>query len=125
MSVNRVSPVNRIKQIVALLCLVLATAVGAQEPQEISDAEMAMGYYLPLAEHGEPYAQLTIGEIYMEGSGIEQNMVQAYAWFAVALHQGVEEAEAIMNHVLEELSEADQLEAKAIAAVYIQHYSAR
>ena len=43
MSVNRVSPVNRIKQIVALLCLVLATAVGAQEPQEISDAEMAMG----------------------------------------------------------------------------------
>ena len=54
-----------------------AVVAGAQEPQSISDAEMALGYYQPLAEQGEPYAQLTIGEIYMEGAGVEQDLIQA------------------------------------------------
>ncbi|MEH6471188.1 MAG: hypothetical protein V7752_08055 [Halopseudomonas sp.] len=117
--------VKGIRRVLALACMVLATVVSAQDEQSISDAEMALGYYQPLAEQGEPYAQLTIGEIYMEGAGVEQDFIQAYAWFAVARHQGVDEAEAIMNHVFGKLNETDQVQAKAIAEQYIQHFSAQ
>ena len=114
---------KNIRRVVLWLLMSLATAVVAQEPATISETDMALGYYQPLAEQGEPYAQLTIGEIYMEGTGVEQNLVQAYAWFAVALHQGVEEAEEIMKQVFNRLSETDQLEARAYAAQYIQQFS--
>ncbi len=106
-----------------LFALMWAAVAGAQDQQSISDAEMALGYYQPLAEQGEPYAQLTIGEIYMEGAGVEQDLIQAYAWFAVALHQGVDEAEAIIDHLLSKLSADDQAQAKAMAAQYIERYS--
>ena len=113
----------RIKQLFAGLVLVLWAGLVVQAEETLSDADMALGYYQPLAEQGEPYAQLTIGEMYMEGAGVEQDLIQAYAWFAVALHQGVDEAEAIINHLLGKLSEDDQHQAKAIAEHYIQHYS--
>ena len=115
--------VKKITRIVLWLLMSLSTIVIAQEPTTISETEMALGYYQPLAEQGEPYAQLTIGEIYMEGTGVDQNLVQAYAWFAVAVHQGVDEAEEIMNQIFSKLSKADQLEARAYAAQYIQQFS--
>lgn len=106
-----------------LVAMLWAVAAGAQEAESISDTDMALGYYQPLAEQGEPYAQLTIGEIYMEGSGVSQNLIQAYAWFAVASYQGVEEAQAIMEHVLGKLSADEQAQAKVIAQQYITHYA--
>lgn len=111
------------KQVWVLLAVMWAVVAGAQEQQSISDADMALGYYQPLAEQGEPYAQLTIGEIYMEGAGVEQDLIQAYAWFSVALYQGVDEAEAIIDHLLSKLSAEDQAQAKAMSVLYIQSYS--
>ena len=111
------------KRLLALACVLLATVVGAEEEPLISETDMALQYYQPLAEQGGPYAQLTIGEIYMEGAGVDQNLIQAYAWFSVALHQGITEAEPIINHLLGKLSPSDQAEAKALAEQYIQHYS--
>lgn len=108
-----------------LTTTLLVPTAAAQESESISETKMALGYYLPLAEQGEPYAQLTIGEIYMEGAGVEPDLVQAYAWFAVALHQGIEEAETIMNHVFDKLGEADKTQARSVAEQYIQHFSPR
>ncbi|MEH6825364.1 MAG: hypothetical protein V7629_15775 [Motiliproteus sp.] len=116
--------VKWVKHILAWVCVVLATTLSAQEAQTISDTEMALGYYKPLAEQGGAYAQLTIGEIYMEGSGVDKNLVQAYAWFAVAVHQGVDEVEELMKHVFKQLSEAEQVQARKTAELYIKNFSA-
>lgn len=106
-----------------LLLVALLWSLGASSEESISDADMALGYYQPLAEQGEPYAQLTIGEIYMEGAGVEQDLLHAYAWFAVAAHQGVEEAQAIMEHVLGKLNPDEQRQAKVLAGQFIKHFS--
>ncbi len=112
-----------IQRLLALTCVLLATLAGAEDQQLISETDMALQYYQPLAEQGGAYAQLTIGEIYMEGAGVGQNLIQAYAWFAVALHQGVGEAESVINRLLDQLSAPEQAQARALAEQYIEHYS--
>lgn len=109
------------KTLVLILSVLWLGCVQAQD--DISEAEMALGYYQPLAEQGEPYAQLTIGEIYMEGAGVEQDLVQAYAWFAVSSHQGVDAATELMKHVLGKLSADQQQMAKVLAGQFIQYFS--
>ncbi|WP_207061375.1 sel1 repeat family protein [Motiliproteus sp. SC1-56] len=107
------------------LVLALGSPLGfGQTPDSLSETDMALGYYKPLAEQGGAYAQLTIGEIYMEGAGVKQDLVEAYAWFAVASAQGVDEATAIMEHVYTKLDEAEREQARALAEQYIEHYSA-
>jgi len=103
------------------LAAVVATSAAADDA--ISDTEMALGYYLPLAEQGEPYAQLTIGEIYMEGAGVTADLVSAYAWFYVSLFQGVQEAQPIMEHLMEKLSAEEQVKARALAEEYVKTYA--
>ncbi|HEY5717543.1 MAG TPA: hypothetical protein VIS52_03555 [Motiliproteus sp.] len=109
---------------VAMVGLWLGVTVApAVSAETLSDTDMALGYYLPLAEQGEPYAQLTIGEIYMEGAGVQADLITAYAWFYVALFQGVEEAQPIMEHVMEKLSASEQERARALAQEFVQAYS--
>ena len=55
----------------------------------------------------------------------EQDLVHAYAWFAVASHQGLEEASPILKHLLAKLSEDEQKEARALAAQFIEHFVPR
>jgi len=100
-----------------------AATVPAMAAETLSETEMALGYYLPLAEQGEPYAQLTIGEIYMEGAGVAPDLISAYAWFYVALFQGVQEAQPIMEHVMEKMNPADQQQARALAEQYVKSYA--
>ena len=95
----------------------------SQEMKALSETDMALGYYQPLAEQGEPYAQLTIGEIYMEGAGVQQDLVHAYAWFAASHAQGVQEAEVIMEHVLGKLSSAERQQALLLADEFIAAYT--
>ena len=111
------------KAIVIGMWLALA-AFHVSAEDAISETEMALGYYLPLAEQGEPYAQLTIGEIYMEGAGVEPDLISAYAWFYVALFQGVSEAQPIMEHVYEKLQPEQQQQAQALAEQFIKAHTA-
>ncbi len=114
-----------LKQLIGLFALIcaLSGAVQAQEEDTISDAEMALGYYLPLAEHGEPYAQLTIAEIYFEGRGIDQDLVKSYAWLYVAFGQGVSEAGPIMDHVYGKMTEKQREDGLALGEEFLQRYS--
>ncbi len=114
-----------LKQLIGLFALMCALCGGvqAQEQDTISDAEMALGYYLPLAEHGEPYAQLTIAEIYFEGRGIEQDLVKSYAWLYVAFGQGVSEAGPIMDHVYGKMGAEQRREGLAMGKQFLQRYS--
>ena len=121
----------------ALLCAVLLAAVvpaglgqaqgtqsGAGSAAGQGGDEMARDYYVALAKKGQPYAQLTLGDMYRDGRLVERDDVEAYAWYAVAAEQGVEEAVEPMKAVRDRLDESQQAAAKERAALYKKRYAA-
>ena len=96
------------------LSVVFAAPLLAQDQPEISAQDMALGFYLPIAEQGEPYAQLTLGEIYRDGAGVPRDTIQAYAWFYVAAQQGVDEAEEAAAQLWAEMLPNERYQAEAL-----------
>lgn len=94
------------------------------EETTITDYEMAVQFYQPLAENGEPYAQLTLAEIYAEGDGVTKNLVVAFAWLSIASHNGVEEADKLKNDLLSLMTEGEKAQAVALGEAYIGLYTA-
>jgi TPR repeat protein len=88
----------------------------------MSPAEMAENFYLPVAEQGEPYAQLTLGEMYRDGVGVAQDLVQAYAWLSASAAQGVEEAAPLRDETWARLSPEQQRGARELAEQYARAY---
>jgi TPR repeat protein len=107
---------------VLVICTLLPLHLQAQN-EEISAQQMALDYYLPLAEQGEPYAQLAIGEIYFEGNGVSQDLVRAYAWLYVAVKQNVEEAKPLMDHIFKKLDQHQRLQAETLGKEFASNYS--
>ncbi len=91
----------------------------------ITEDEIANQFYQPLAENGEPYAQLALAEMYSEGDGVAKNLVVAYAWLILASHNGVEEAEQLKNDLLSVMTGGEKVQAKALGSAYIDMYASR
>jgi hypothetical protein len=83
--------------------LAIAAALGA--PAAAGPLEDANGAYRekayakaaelwrPLAEEGNAEAQYSLGTLYAEGKGVEQNDATAFLWFQRAANQGVAAAQ--------------------------------
>jgi len=108
--------------ILVTLMLVFGFPANAQPTGELSDADMALGYYEPLAQEGSPYAQLAIGEIYFDGNGVPRDLIKAYAWLTVAVMQGADEAGPVRDEAWAGLTAAQQGQAQALSGEYIQAY---
>ena len=74
----------------------------------------AMSLWLPLAQQGNSEAQFFVGGLYMDGSGVEEDVVQAHAWWQLSAQKGHAKAqefldliEAIMTE--KQLQQATQL----------------
>jgi len=48
----------------------------------------ALAEFKPLANQGDPNAQVNLGNLYMRGLGVEQDYAIAYEWYAKAARQG-------------------------------------
>ena len=97
--------------------------VYAADEVDVTQEEIALNYYMPIAEGGEPLAQLTLGEMYFVGQEVRKDLIAAYAWLAVAAHQGVHEAATLLADVKREMS-AEQLEAAdQLAKDFIANYA--
>jgi|688.fasta_scaffold238381_3 hypothetical protein len=48
----------------------------------------ALAEFKPLANQGDPNAQVNLGNLYMRGLGVEQDYGSAYGWYAKAANQG-------------------------------------
>ena len=48
----------------------------------------ALAEFKPLANQGDPNAQVNLGNLYMRGLGVEQDYGIAYEWYAKAARQG-------------------------------------
>ena len=56
------------------------------------------------AEQGNEQAQYSLGIMYANGEGVQQNNVRAYVWHSVAAAQGQEGARANRDRIAEELT---------------------
>ena len=70
----------------ALLCL------------EEKDEKNGFLYMNEAAEAGIPRAQYAAGMMYLEGHGTEENRDEAFRWIEAAAENGVDEAEAVLEH---------------------------
>jgi len=83
--------------------LAIAAALGAPAAagplEDANDAYREKAYakaaelWRPLAERGDAEAQYSLGTLYAEGKGVEQNDATAFLWFQRAAHQGVAAAQ--------------------------------
>lgn len=83
--------------------LAIAAALGAPAAagplEDANDAYRAKAYakaaelWQPLAEKGDAEAQYSLGTLYAEGKGVEQNDATAFLWFQRAANQGVAAAQ--------------------------------
>ena len=83
--------------------LAIAAALGAPAAagplEDANDAYREKAYakaaelWRPLAERGDAAAQYSLGTLYAEGKGVEQNDATAFLWFQRAAHQGVAAAQ--------------------------------
>ena len=61
--------------------------------------------------------------MYFVGEEVGQDLVQSYAWLAVAAHQGVGEAAALMADVRGEMSPEQLQQGEALAGDYIANFA--
>ena len=85
--------------LVALLAVVLALPVAAQdfekgrEAHERGDYATALREWRPLAEQGNTKAQTMLGDMYASGQGVSLSYAHAVRWFRKAAEQGFAEAQ--------------------------------
>ena len=83
-----------------LLCLIAQNATAQSNRFEAGIAALQRGQYttafrswLPLAEDGQPEAQLNLGHLYQEGLGVEVDYAAAFLWYQRAAESGLAEAQ--------------------------------
>lgn len=65
----------------------------AQKAYKQSDYAIALKELTPLAEHGNPEAQLLLGRMYLMGQGVSRDSDQAMKWFRASADQGNADAQ--------------------------------
>lgn len=99
-------------------------AVPAATQAESGHSEIAGNYYQTVAEQGDPYAQMALGEMYLRGEGLQQDYFAAYAWLYTASSQGVEEARELLAEAKQSLPEHLHVQAEALGKEYVKNYTA-
>lgn len=108
----------------AALFAVLATGVGpaladyydGATAYERHDYATAWAELLPLAESGDPRAQLLIGRMYKDGQGVLQDYVQAHKWLNLAAAAGQPQAGTLRDEVVRLMTPQQIADAQRAAA---------
>ena len=67
--------------------LAKATLVDGVDAYAKKEYQKAYGYFLPLAENGNQYAQYGLAKMYELGQGLTVNNEKAYYWYQKAANQ--------------------------------------
>lgn len=84
------------------LCLVVLQAVAACSWFEFGGDEEHQTTFrktLPLAKEGQANAQYTVGTMYYEGLGVDENFNEALTWFRRSAEQGYARAQHRLGYI--------------------------
>ena len=105
-----------------ILCLVIFSTVAlegvAQESEEAASLRAT-------AEQGDAEAQYNLGLMYLEGLGVKQDNVEAYAWIRTAAAQGKSGTLEIRQALLREMTSSQEDRAIELAREYREKYVMR
>lgn len=88
------------------------------------DRATAFREFREAAEAGDSRAFGKLGASYLYGAGTEKDILQAFAWFRLALNDGDKEAERFLDAAAAELTPAQLEEAEGMATELINRYKA-
>ena len=86
------------------------------------DYPAAMKQYLALAKDGDDFAQYRVSYMYLEGQGLELDLVESYAWAAVAAQSGQMELLRYRDTVGSLIPENKQRKAVQRAEFYLRKW---
>ena len=90
--------------------------------QEVDDTAASLR---AAAEQGDASAQYNLGVMYLEGLGVKQDSVEAYAWIRTAAAQGKRGTLEIRQTLLREMTPSQADRAIVLAREYREKYVTR
>ncbi len=106
-----------------ILGLVIGSMVSLEGvAQEMDDAAALLR---AAAEQGDASAQYNLGLMYLEGQGVKQDNVEAYAWIRTAAAQGKLGTLEIRQALLREMTPSQEDRAIELAREYREKYVTR
>jgi TPR repeat protein len=100
-----------------ILFITSVTGAAAASLEEASsalqrgDSTLAAQLFRPLAEQGEPQAQIKLGSLYEKGQGVPQSNQEAVKWYRKAAGQGNSEAQTLLGAIYSKLVPQDNVRA--------------
>ena len=88
----------------------------------IGDSTQAARLFRPLAEQGEPQAQLKLGWLYEKGQGVQQSDQEAVKWYRKAAGQGNAEAQTLLGAMYLNAVPQDHVRAYLWFELAVQEY---
>lgn len=102
----------------ALMPVARADLYSASREYQQKDYPRALADFLALAQLGQPQAQLNVAVMYLEGQGVAQSDIHAYAWATLAAASGSQEARKMADEVRRRLAPGSERVASWITAPY-------
>jgi TPR repeat protein len=90
--------------------------------EEIDDAAALLH---AAAEQGDAEAQYNLGLMYLEGQGVKQDNIEAYAWIRTAAAQGRRGTLELRQALLREMTPSQEDRAIELAREYREKYVTR
>lgn len=88
---------NRLRTFLFLIAFITTGAVAGVkegiEAYKAKDYQTALKIFVPLAETGDPEAQILVANMYRNGHGLEQSDEKSFEWLQKAVNQGYPEAQ--------------------------------
>jgi len=75
------------------------------------DYAAAFKHCRPLAEQGNPQAQLKLGIMYADGRSVPKSHVDAYVWFSLAVQGGIQQAQVLRSSIAKSLTTEELVQA--------------
>lgn len=86
------------------------------------DMSEALKWFTAAAEQGEIAAQSNLGDFFLNGDGVERNVVQAYKWYYLASRESPHLRERL-SRTAEQMSVEEIAEAERLAQAWLRAHS--
>lgn len=85
--------------------------------------ELALKGYLDAAERGNPHAYYQLGNMYIKGLGVEQDVVNGILYFALAAQYDFHNAKKVLESILNRLPPENRQNVNRIINAHLENYS--